>query len=53
MNKDVLTPYLKERLLKDKQIPIHVNDQPKKPATRVKIEPVGSQKVGHESEDPE
>lgn len=53
MNKSVLTQYLKERLLKDKQIPTHVNDQPKKSATRVKIEPIGSQKVGHESENPE
>jgi hypothetical protein len=52
MNIDVLTQYLKESLLKNKQIPTHVNDPPKKPATRVKIEPVGSQKVRHESERP-
>jgi hypothetical protein len=41
--------YLKERLLEGKQTPICVNDPPKKLATRGKIEPLGSQKVGHES----
>jgi len=50
MSEGVLTQYLKERLLKGEQILAHVNDLPKKLPTRGKIEPLGFQRVGHESE---
>jgi hypothetical protein len=46
MSGDMLAWYLKERLLKTKQIPTHVSDSPKKPTTGDKIEPLTSQKVG-------
>ncbi len=50
MNGNMFTWYLKERLLKAKQIIVHVGDSPKKPTTRDKTEPLGSQKEEHESE---
>jgi hypothetical protein len=42
-------PYPKECLIEGKKIPICISDPPNKPTTRVKIEPLGFQKVGHES----
>jgi hypothetical protein len=50
MNRDVLAQYLKECLLEEKQTPVRVSDPLKKPTTGGKIEPLGSQRVGHESE---
>jgi hypothetical protein len=35
------------------QIPTCVNDPTKKPATRNEIEPLSSQRMGHESKHPE
>jgi hypothetical protein len=52
MSGDVLARYLKERVLKEKQILACVSNPPKKPAIRGKIKPLGSQKVGHESGHP-
>jgi hypothetical protein len=49
VNKDVFTRYLNECLLEGKQIPTCVSDPLKKPSIGGKIEPLGSQKVGHES----
>ncbi len=49
MNKDVLVQYLKEHLLEGKQIRTRVNDPPNKLTIGGKIEPLGFQKVGHES----
>lgn len=49
MNGDVLTWYPKERLLKVKQTPIHIDDLPKKLTTTNKIESLKSQKVGPKS----
>jgi hypothetical protein len=49
---DVLMWYLKECLLEGKQTHVRVNDPPKKPTIRGKIEPLGSQRVGHESGHP-
>jgi hypothetical protein len=49
MIEDVFTRYPKECLLEGKQTPTRVNDPPKKLATRGKIEPLGSQRVGYES----
>jgi len=45
MSGNVFTWYLKEHLLETKQISIHVGDPPKKPITRDKIKPLGSQRV--------
>jgi hypothetical protein len=50
MSKDVFTQYLKECLLEVKQTLAHISNLPKKPTTRDKIEPLGSQRVGLESE---
>jgi len=49
MSKYVFAWYLKERLLKGKQIPIHVNNPLKKPTIGVKIEPLSFQKVEHKN----
>jgi hypothetical protein len=46
MNKNVFVQYPKDCLLKAKQNPIDVSNPPKKPTTRDKIEPLGSQRVG-------
>ncbi len=43
---------MKERLLKAKQNFVHVNNLPNKLATREKIKPLSSQKVGLESRQP-
>jgi hypothetical protein len=40
----------KERLLKGKQTPTRLSDPPKKPITKDKTKPLGSQRVGPESE---
>jgi hypothetical protein len=50
MSGNVLAWYLKECLLEAKQIPIHVNDSPKKLATKDKTKPLGFQRVGLKSE---
>jgi hypothetical protein len=50
MNEEVLVQYLKECLLEGKQTPTRVNNPPKKLSTRGKIEPLGFQRVGHQSE---
>ncbi len=42
--------YLKEHVLEVKRILIRVHDPPKKPSTRGKTKPLGSQKVGLESD---
>lgn len=44
--------YLKEHLLKRKQTPAYVSNLAKKSATKGKIEPLGSQRAGHESKHP-
>jgi hypothetical protein len=49
MNEDVFVRYPKEHILEGKQTPTRVNDLPNKLAIGGKIEPIGSQKVGHES----
>jgi hypothetical protein len=49
MSKDVFVWYLKERLLKGKQIPTHVSNSLKKHTILVKIEPLGFQKVEHKN----
>jgi len=49
MSGDMLMQYLNERLLKRKQIPIHVSNMLKKPTTRGKIEPLGFQKIEHKN----
>jgi len=49
MDENVFASYLKERLLKAKQTPIHVINLPKKPTTRERIEPLSSQRVGFEN----
>jgi hypothetical protein len=49
MNKDVFMWYLKEHLLKGKQILVHVSNSLKKPTIGVKIEPLGFQKVEHKN----
>jgi len=49
MNENMFTQYLKEHLLETMQIPAHVGDLPKKPIIGDKIEPLGFQRVGHES----
>jgi hypothetical protein len=41
MNKDMLTQYLKEHLLKGKQIPTRVSDPPKTLTIEGKIKPLG------------
>jgi len=43
---------MKEHLLEGKQIFVHINNPPKKLATRGKIKPLGFQKVGHENGHP-
>jgi hypothetical protein len=50
MSKDVLVQYPRECLLEGKQTPIRVNDPPKKPTIKGKIEPLGFRRVGHDSE---
>jgi len=40
---------MKERLLKERQIPTLVGDLPKKPSTKDKIKALGFQRVGPES----
>jgi hypothetical protein len=52
MSKDVLVQYSKECLLEGKQILACVNNPPKKPAIKGMTEPLGSQRVGHESRRP-
>jgi hypothetical protein len=52
MSENVLMQYPNEHLLKWKQIFVHVSDSLKKLATGGKIEPLGSQRVGHESGHP-
>jgi hypothetical protein len=52
MSGNMFAQYLKERLLEGKQIPARANDPPKKPTTRDKIEPLGSQRVEHENRHP-
>jgi hypothetical protein len=50
MNEEVLVQYLKECLLVGKQTPIRVSNPPKKFTTKGKIQPLGFQRVGHQSE---
>jgi hypothetical protein len=50
MSKNMFAWYPKEHLLKAKQTLVHVGDLPKKHVIRDKIEPLGFQKVGLESE---
>jgi hypothetical protein len=52
MNKNALMQYSKERLLEGKQTFVHVSDSLKKPTIGGKIEPLGFQRVGHESGHP-
>ncbi len=52
MSEDMFTQYPKEHLLKGKQIFAYVSNPPKKPTTKGKIKPLGSQKVGHDNEHP-
>jgi len=49
MSKYVFAWYLKECLLKGKQILVHVSNLLKKPTIEVKIEPLGFQKVEHKN----
>jgi len=49
MSRNVLAQYLKECLLEGKQTFVCVSDPPKKLITGGIIEPLGFQKVGHES----
>jgi hypothetical protein len=49
MSRDVFTWYLKEHLLKVRQIFARVSNLPKKPTTRGKIEPLDFQRVGPKS----
>jgi hypothetical protein len=50
MNEEVLVQYSRECLLEWKQTPICISNPPKKLTTKGKIEPLGFQRVGHESE---
>jgi hypothetical protein len=52
MNGNMFAWYLKEHLLKAKQTFAHVNDLPKKHATRDKTKPLSSQRVGPMNEQP-
>jgi hypothetical protein len=52
MNGNMLIWYLKECLLKSKQIIAHVGDSPKTPTTKDKTKPLGFQKMEHESKQP-
>ncbi len=52
MNKDMFAWYLKEHVLEVRQTPTCVHDMPKKPSTRGKTKPLGSQKVGLENGQP-
>jgi hypothetical protein len=50
MNRNVLTRYLKECVLKVKQTLVHVGNSLKKPTTKDKIQPLGFQMVGSKNE---
>jgi hypothetical protein len=50
MSKDVFAQYMKEHLLERKQSLAHINDPPKQPTTKNKIEALGSQRVEFENE---
>jgi hypothetical protein len=50
MNRDAFPQYLKDHLLKVRQILAHVGDFPKKLAIKDKTEPLSFQKVGLENE---
>jgi hypothetical protein len=52
MSEDVFVWYLKKHLLKVRQILIHVGNPTKMPATKDKIEPLSSQKVGPKNKQP-
>jgi len=49
MSGNMLTRYLKKKLLEAKQTPTRVGDLPKKPTTKDKTKPLSSQSVGLES----
>jgi hypothetical protein len=52
MSKNMFAWYLKEHVLEVRQTPTHVHDPLKKPSTKGKTKPLGSQKVGLESKQP-
>jgi hypothetical protein len=52
MSRDVFAQYLKKQLLKGKKTLARVSNPPNKSAIGGKIEPLSSQKVGHENGHP-